>query len=80
MTMTEQTAAFKAQATAAVSKEAPRPLRSIDDIIADLSKPIAERHLKTRKQGGKDITTWSGTQPSGISTTMRQAGASRSGM
>jgi hypothetical protein len=32
-----------------------RPLRSIDDIIADLSKPIAERHLKSRVQGGQRI-------------------------
>jgi hypothetical protein len=39
-----------------VSKEAPRPLRSIDDIIADLSKPIADRHLRRRNQGGKEIT------------------------
>lgn len=30
--------------------------RSIRDIEADLSKPIAARHLKTRKQGGTDIT------------------------
>lgn len=31
------------------------PLRSIRDIIADLSKPVAKRHLRSRKQGGKDI-------------------------
>src|SRR5262249_23234406 len=30
--------------------------RSIREIIADLSKPLAQRHLKTRKQGGHDIT------------------------
>lgn len=30
-------------------------LRSIRDIVADLSKPVAARHLSTRKQGGKDI-------------------------
>lgn len=30
-------------------------LRSITQIIADLSKPIAPRHLKTRKQGGHDL-------------------------
>jgi hypothetical protein len=34
----------------------PAPLRSIKDIIADLSKPLPERHLRQRKQGGKDIT------------------------
>ena len=31
-------------------------LRSITDIIADLSKPVNPQRLKTRKQGGKDIT------------------------
>lgn len=30
-------------------------LRSIRDIIKDLSKPVASRHLRSRKQGGKDI-------------------------
>jgi hypothetical protein len=40
----------------AVSKEAARPLRSINAIIEDLSKPIAGRHLKTRTQGGKQIS------------------------
>jgi hypothetical protein len=31
-------------------------LRSIRDIVNDLSKPVAKRHLKSRKQGGRDIT------------------------
>jgi hypothetical protein len=31
-------------------------LRSIRDIIKDLSKPVAKRHLRTRKQGGKELT------------------------
>ena len=31
-------------------------VRSIRDIIRDLSKPVAKRHLRTRKQGGKDLT------------------------
>jgi hypothetical protein len=31
-------------------------VRSIRDIIKDLSKPVAKRHLRTRKQGGKDLT------------------------
>jgi hypothetical protein len=35
---------------------APLSLRSINEIIADLSKPIAERHLKTRTQGGQKLT------------------------
>jgi len=30
--------------------------RSIRDIVADLSKPLAQRHLKTRKQGGHELT------------------------
>jgi Rad52/22 family double-strand break repair protein len=30
--------------------------RSITAIIADLSKPLAQRHLKTRRQGGADLT------------------------
>src|SRR5262245_57715778 len=30
--------------------------RSIKAIIADLSKPIAARHLKTRRQGGTELT------------------------
>ena len=30
--------------------------RSIRDIVKDLSKPLAKRHLRTRKQGGKEIT------------------------
>jgi hypothetical protein len=31
-------------------------LRSIRDIVRDLSKPVANRHLRTRKQGGKELT------------------------
>jgi hypothetical protein len=34
----------------------PAPLKSITQIIADLSKPLAAKHLKTRKQGGSEIT------------------------
>jgi hypothetical protein len=30
--------------------------KTIKDIITALSKPIAERHLETRRQGGKDLT------------------------
>jgi hypothetical protein len=33
-----------------------RGLRSIRDITKDLSKPVAKRHLRTRKQGGKELT------------------------
>lgn len=41
------------------STEAPAAqasLRSIRDITKDLSKPLASRHLRTRKQGGKELT------------------------
>jgi hypothetical protein len=31
-------------------------LRSIEDIIADLSRLVNPRRLRTRKQGGKQIT------------------------
>jgi hypothetical protein len=34
-------------------KEGPSSIR---DIIRDLSKPLAQRHLKTRRQGGADLT------------------------
>lgn len=30
-------------------------LRSIRDIVKDLSKPVAKRHLRSRKQGGREI-------------------------
>lgn len=30
--------------------------RSIREIVRDLSKPVAKRHLRTRKQGGKELT------------------------
>ncbi len=30
-------------------------LRSIREIVKDLSKPIAQKHLRTRRQGGKEI-------------------------
>jgi len=29
--------------------------RSIREIVKDLSKPVAKRHLRTRKQGGREI-------------------------
>lgn len=32
------------------------PLRSINEIVNDLHKPIHQRHLKTRRQGGKELT------------------------
>lgn len=38
------------------SKNASTELRSIREIVKDLSKPVAKRHLRTRKQGGKELT------------------------
>lgn len=38
------------------SKNESTELRSIRDIVKDLSKPVAKRHLRTRKQGGKELT------------------------
>lgn len=35
---------------------APAGLRSIGEIVKDLAKPVANRHLRTRKQGGKELT------------------------
>jgi hypothetical protein len=38
------------------SKNESTELRSIREIVKDLSKPVAKRHLRTRKQGGKELT------------------------
>ena len=38
------------------SKNESTELRSIREIVKDLSKPVAKRHLRSRKQGGRDIT------------------------
>jgi len=38
------------------SKNESTGLRSIREIVKDLSKPVAARHLRKRKQGGKEIT------------------------
>lgn len=38
------------------SKNESTDLRSIREIVKDLSKPVAKRHLRSRKQGGRDIT------------------------
>ncbi len=37
------------------AKNISNELRSIREIIKDLSKPVAKRHLRKRKQGGKEI-------------------------
>lgn len=38
------------------AKNASTELRSIREIVKDLSKPVAARHLRKRKQGGKELT------------------------
>ena len=38
------------------SKNESTELRSIREIVKDLTKPVAKRHLRTRKQGGKELT------------------------
>jgi len=40
----------------AVETSTSAPLRSIRDIVKDLSKPPAQKHLRKRRQGGKEIT------------------------
>lgn len=35
--------------------EAKGEIRSIREIVKDLSKPIAQKHLRKRRQGGKEI-------------------------
>ena len=37
------------------ASETSNELRSIRDIVKDLSKPIAQKHLRKRRQGGKEI-------------------------
>ena len=37
------------------TRETGTNLRSIRDIVKDLSKPIAQKHLRKRRQGGKEI-------------------------
>lgn len=44
------------EATALQVQETPRALRSIGEIIADLSKPLDPKHLKTRTQGKAELT------------------------
>ena len=37
------------------TKQGTDNLRSIREIVKDLSKPIAQKHLRKRRQGGKEI-------------------------
>ena len=47
------TAVSRIEEHAAPSQEGRRP---ITDIVADLSKPIAPRHIRTRKQGSSNLS------------------------
>ncbi|MDQ3131977.1 MAG: DUF1071 domain-containing protein [Acidobacteriota bacterium] len=38
------------------SKNESTEMRSIREIVKDLTKPVAKRHLRARKQGGREIT------------------------
>ena len=53
--MTTQTA-NEPETTEDQVAETKNELRSIRDIVKDLSKPIAAKHLRKRRQGGKEIT------------------------
>ncbi len=43
------------QATQQIESEVSTEPRSIRDIVKDLSKPVAKRHLRFRKQAGKEL-------------------------
>jgi hypothetical protein len=45
-----------AESTAKTTQERPAYGRPIQEIVADLSKPLAERHVKQRKQGGANLS------------------------
>ena len=53
--MTTQTA-IELETTENPTPEIKNELRSIRDIVKDLSKPIAGKHLRKRRQGGKEIS------------------------
>ena len=53
--MTTQTA-IELETTENQTPEIKNELRSIRDIVKDLSKPIAGKHLRKRRQGGKEIS------------------------
>jgi len=40
----------------AAEEKSKSELRSIREIVKDLSKPIAQKHLRKRRQGGKEIS------------------------
>src|ERR1044072_7173608 len=48
-------AAAELETTENQTNETLTGLRSIREIVKDLSKPIAQKHLRKRRQGGKEI-------------------------
>jgi hypothetical protein len=46
---------MSSETAAAKNKFVNEPLRPINEIINDLHKPIHPKHLKTRRQGGKEL-------------------------
>lgn len=55
--MSEQTATSKSEEQVEKKQRfSTQPARSINEIVSDLHKPINARHLKTRRQGGKELT------------------------
>lgn len=50
------TATTEIETTENQAAESKAGLRSIREIVKDLSKPIAQKHLRKRRQGGKEIT------------------------
>ena len=50
------TATTEIETTENQTAESKAELRSIREIVKDLSKPIAQKHLRKRRQGGKEIT------------------------
>ena len=53
--MTTQ-ASVELEKTENQASESQGGLRSIREIVKDLQKPIAQKHLRKRRQGGKEIT------------------------
>ena len=53
MTATQTT---EQNATKNIEEKPQTELRSIREIVKDLSKPIADKHLRKRRQGGKEIS------------------------
>lgn len=53
--MATQATTAELETTENQTVEAKGEIRSIREIVKDLSKPIAQKHLRKRRQGGKEI-------------------------